>query len=182
MWLAVLGPLVVRPGDADVTVAAAKQRIVLGTLAVQANRVVSFDELAETVWDGSPPPTARVTLRNYVKCLRRLLDPAGARILTREPGYRLRLDAGELDVLRFAELARDGAAAARVADWPRAASLLGAALALWRGEPLSDIPSDALRRETAPRLERIRLQVLELAEAFPLYPERRARAQAEVRA
>jgi DNA-binding SARP family transcriptional activator/tetratricopeptide (TPR) repeat protein len=161
MWLAVLGPLVVRPGDADVTVAAAKQRVVLGTLAVQANQVVSFDELAETVWDGSPPPTARVTLRNYVKCLRRLLDPAGARILTRDPGYQFRLDASELDVLQFGELSRDGAAAARVADWPRAASLLGAALALWRGEPLSDIPSDALRRETAPRLERIRLQALE---------------------
>jgi DNA-binding SARP family transcriptional activator/tetratricopeptide (TPR) repeat protein len=161
MWLAVLGPLVVRPAGTEVTIAAAKQRVVLAALAVRANQVVSFDELAETVWDGSPPPTARVTLRNYVKCLRRLLAPADARIVTRDPGYQLRLDAGELDVLQFGELARDGAAAVRAADWPRAASLLGAALALWRDEPLSDIPSDALRRETAPRLERIRLQALE---------------------
>jgi glycine hydroxymethyltransferase len=43
--------------------------------------------------------------------------------------------------------------------------------------------SEALHERTQPAvLERIRLQVLELAEAFPLYPERRARAQAEVRA
>jgi DNA-binding SARP family transcriptional activator/tetratricopeptide (TPR) repeat protein len=161
MWLAVLGPLVVRPAGTEVTIAAAKQRVVLAALAVRANQVVSFDELAETVWDGSPPPTARVTLRNYVKCLRRLLAPADARIVTRDPGYQLRLDAGELDLLQFGELARDGAAAVRAADWPRAASLLAAALALWRDEPLSDIPSDALRRETAPRLERIRLQALE---------------------
>jgi glycine hydroxymethyltransferase len=31
-------------------------------------------------------------------------------------------------------------------------------------------------------LEKIRKQVLEMAEAFPLYAERRAKAQAEVRA
>jgi glycine hydroxymethyltransferase len=43
--------------------------------------------------------------------------------------------------------------------------------------------SEALHERTEPAvLERIRLQVLEMAEAFPLYPERRARAQAEVRA
>ena len=43
--------------------------------------------------------------------------------------------------------------------------------------------SEALHhRNDAARLEKIRQQVLELAEAFPLYPERRAKAQAEVRA
>jgi glycine hydroxymethyltransferase len=43
--------------------------------------------------------------------------------------------------------------------------------------------SEALQhRADAAVLGKIRKQVLELAEAFPLYPERRARAQAEVRA
>jgi glycine hydroxymethyltransferase len=43
--------------------------------------------------------------------------------------------------------------------------------------------SEALHHRTdAAVLGKIRGQVLELAEAFPLYPERRARAQAEVRA
>jgi len=42
--------------------------------------------------------------------------------------------------------------------------------------------SDALRhRNEADVLKRLRRQVLELAEQYPLYPERRARAQAESR-
>jgi glycine hydroxymethyltransferase len=43
--------------------------------------------------------------------------------------------------------------------------------------------SEALHeRSQSAVLDRIRLQVVELAEAFPLYPERRAKAPAEVRA
>jgi glycine hydroxymethyltransferase len=43
--------------------------------------------------------------------------------------------------------------------------------------------SEALQHRTdAAVLGKIRRQVLELADSFPLYPERRARAQAEVRA
>ena len=48
-------------------------------------------------------------------------------------------------------------------------------IALWISEALHS------RSDTAV-LSRVRKQVLELAEAFPLYPERRARAQAEARA
>jgi glycine hydroxymethyltransferase len=39
-----------------------------------------------------------------------------------------------------------------------------------------------LQRTNAPVLGRIRKEVLDLCEVFPLYAERRARAQAEVRA
>jgi glycine/serine hydroxymethyltransferase len=39
-----------------------------------------------------------------------------------------------------------------------------------------------LHRTNAAVLSKIRKQVLELSERFPLYAERRARAQAEVRA
>jgi DNA-binding SARP family transcriptional activator len=67
MWLGVLGPLDVRHEDAVIAVPAAKQRIVLGTLLIHANQVVSFEQLVEAVWDGSPPDGARVTLRNYIK-------------------------------------------------------------------------------------------------------------------
>ena len=47
--------------------------MVLGTLLARANEVVSFEELAGVVWDGSPPETARTMMRNYVKRLRRML-------------------------------------------------------------------------------------------------------------
>src|SRR5258708_28078249 len=162
MWLGMLGPLTVRPAETEVAVPAAKQRVVLAALLVRANQVVSFDELAEIVWDGGPPPTARVTLRNYVKCLRRLLGPAAAaRIVTRDPGYQLRAGQDELDLLRFEYLSRHGTAAVRAADWPKAARVLAEALGLWRGEPLADVASDVLRAEAAPRLERWRLQALD---------------------
>jgi glycine hydroxymethyltransferase len=43
--------------------------------------------------------------------------------------------------------------------------------------------AEALQNRTdAAVLRKIREQVLELAEEFPLYPERRAKAQTEVRA
>jgi len=43
--------------------------------------------------------------------------------------------------------------------------------------------AEALQHRTdAAVLGKIRKQVLELADTFPLYPERRAKAQAEVRA
>jgi glycine/serine hydroxymethyltransferase len=43
--------------------------------------------------------------------------------------------------------------------------------------------ADALHHRTEPdRLARIRKQVLEMANIFPLYPERRARALATIKA
>jgi DNA-binding SARP family transcriptional activator len=51
----------VRPG---------KQRVVLAALLLRANRILSVDDLAEARWGAAPPPTARVTVQNYVKRLR----------------------------------------------------------------------------------------------------------------
>ncbi len=162
MWLSVLGPLYVHGQDGEVVVAAAKQRAVLAALLVRANLVVSFDEFAHDVWDGAPPPAARATLRNYVKSLRRLLGPdIGTRIVTREPGYLMQLDELELDTLRMRALCARGGAAIRGADWRLASDVLTEALALWRGTPLADVPSETLRGHALPSLDRLRLQATE---------------------
>ena len=162
MWLSVLGPLYVRGQDGEVVIAAAKQRAVLAALLVRANRVVSFDEFTHDVWDGAPPPGARATLRNYVKSLRRLLGPEiGERIVTREPGYLIHLDEKELDMLRLRALCARGGAAIRAADWRFASEVLAEALGLWRGTPLADVPSETLRAQAAPPLDRLRLQATE---------------------
>ena len=105
MWLGVLGPLDVRHGDVGIAVPAAKQRMMLGTLLVYANQVVSFDQLTEALWGDVPPDGSRVTLRNYVKRLRQILGPAvGERIQTRDPGYQIDVDESELDLLCFTKL------------------------------------------------------------------------------
>jgi DNA-binding SARP family transcriptional activator len=162
MWLSLLGPLYVRGQDGEVVVAAAKQRAVLAALLVRANRVVSFDEFADDVWDGAPPPAARPTLRNYVKSLRRLLGPdIGERIVTREPGYLIQVDEKELDMLRVRALCARGGAAIRAMDWRQASDALAEALSLWRGTPLADVPSETLREQALPSLDRLRLQATE---------------------
>jgi DNA-binding SARP family transcriptional activator len=161
MWFGLLGSLCVRDGDVMVPVVAGKQRAVLAVLLVRAGQVVSAGELAETVWDGVPPASAQPTLRNYVKRLRRLLGSAGSRIVTWAPGYRIDAGDDEIDIRRFARLCREGAAATRSGRWQRADATLGEALSLWRGAPLGDVPSEALRQEQVPVLEALRLQAVE---------------------
>ena len=161
----VLGPLLVHADGDPVVVPAPKQRVILAALALRCGQALSYDELAEIIWDGEPPGGARAALRNYVKRLRRQLGPAGARIVTRDPGYALQVTPAEVDALRFAELCRRGGESARAANPAAAAAvtwnLLGEALALWRGDPLSDVPSQALAAAEVPRLEALRMQAME---------------------
>jgi DNA-binding SARP family transcriptional activator/tetratricopeptide (TPR) repeat protein len=162
MWLGVLGPLRVRDGDAQISVSAGKQRVVLASLLVRAGQIVSVDRLADEVWDGEPPASAHVTVRNYIKRLRQRLGPAvGSRIITRDPGYLIELGEPELDLLRFVSLCQVGGKAMRSAAWLQASDVLSDALELWRGEPLTDIPSQTLHRNEAPRLEHLRMQAVE---------------------
>jgi len=84
MEFGLLGPLVVRVGGSRVMVSAGKQRVLLAVLLLRANEVVAPRELAQFLWEGDPPQTARVTLQNYIKRLRQVLGPQGyERIMTR---------------------------------------------------------------------------------------------------
>jgi DNA-binding SARP family transcriptional activator/tetratricopeptide (TPR) repeat protein len=161
MEFGLLGPVLVRRGDAELPVAAGKQRAVLAALLLAAGRVVPADELAGVLWGGAPPASARVSVQNYVARLRQALGEAGrARIQTRPGGYRIQVEAGELDVARFEDLARAARAAARDGSWDEAAGLARSALAQWRGEPLADAGSERLLAREAPRLTELRRQVL----------------------
>ena len=162
MWFAILGPLLVHDGQTPVDVPKGRQRALLAALLMHTGNPVPADALAEVVWDGAPPPGADVTLRSHVLRLRRALGPhAGARLVTRYPGYLLQAGEDEVDVLRFRRLCRDGGAALRDEAWARADGLLGEALNLWRGAPLTDIPAESLRRNEGQDLEALRLQAEE---------------------
>jgi DNA-binding SARP family transcriptional activator len=162
MWLAILGPLLVHDGETPVDVPRGRLRVLLAALLLHAGNPVGADTLADVVWDGAPPPGAAVTLRSHVLRLRRVLGPrAGARLVTRHPGYLLQAGEDEVDVLRFRGLCRDAGAALRGGAWTRADGLLGEALALWRGAALADVPSDQLLREEMPGLDELRLQAEE---------------------
>ena len=83
MEFCLLGPLLVRRAEVVVPVARGKQRAVLAALLLDAGRVVSVDELAEILWGTRPPPSARVTVQNYVKRLRHTMGEATGRELAR---------------------------------------------------------------------------------------------------
>ncbi len=165
-----LGPLEVRDDGRAVRLGGPQQRAVLAVLLVHANQVVSAERLADHLWGGNPPPTARSLVQGCVAGLRRSLrgpsrehGGCGEVLLTRAPGYVLRVPPGSLDLDRFEELV---AAADRSAtgEGPlaltRASDLLREALSLWRGPALDGITLEVGRAE-ASRLEERRLTVLE---------------------
>src|SRR5215467_14461639 len=157
-----LGPLLVRREAEEVPIAAARQRVVLAALLLRANQVVPVGELAGALWDEELPASARATVRNYVKRLRRALgDVDRLRIATRGDGYLIGVADGELDLARFETLRDQAGKHARAGQWAEASDALHEALALWRGQPLADVPSDVLARREGPRLAELRLQAAE---------------------
>jgi class 3 adenylate cyclase/tetratricopeptide (TPR) repeat protein len=155
-----------------------RQQTVLGSLLLRAGETVPLERLVDELWE-QPPETAAKTVQVYVSRLRRLLSPNA--IESRSGGYALRLDGDRLDLTQFERLADEGRTALSAAEWERAASLLGDALALWRGPALGGLSADALRRE-AERLEEARLQVLEDRVEADLARGREREVVAELRA
>ena len=118
-----LGPLQVLDEGRVLQLGGAKQRSTLAMLLLGRNQVVSRDQLIDGLWGASPPPSAGPTLETYVSRLRRVLpdDGDGARLLTQPPGYRLRVETGELDLERFETLLGQ-ARTARAAGDPESAA------------------------------------------------------------
>jgi DNA-binding SARP family transcriptional activator len=166
----------------------AKQRAVLAMLVVQAGRVVSSDRLIEGVWQGRPPDHAGVTLRGYVSRLRGVLEPKPARaaafqvLVSRNPGYVLRVEPDQIDAARFEALVREGQAAFAAGDPGRAAARLGAGLGLWRGPVLAEFADQAFAHGESARLEELRLVAIETKTAADLVLGRHAGLVGELEA
>ena len=157
-----LGPLEARCDGAVLPVSSGRQRTVLAALLLRANHVVAVDELAEVLWGSQLPPSARVTVQNYVKRLRDALGDVGRLVVTQSPGYLIRVAPDQLDVSVF-EAHLDAARTATAAGtWDSAAAAARTALLLWRGEPLADVPSDYLASREVRRLAELRLQATEI--------------------
>lgn len=159
-----LGPVeVVGPGG-PVPVPPGRQQAVLALLLLNANQVVGTDHLVDALWDHDPPGTARTQVQICVSRLRKTLSAGGVEvaILTRPPGYLLRVDDELVDARLFSARvarARDLVARGRPVE---AVELLRTALDLWRGPALSGIANRALRNQ-ALRLDEERLDAAETA-------------------
>jgi len=139
-----LGPLEAVVDGSPVQLAAAKPRALLALLLLHRNRVVATERLIDELWGDDPPARATKTLQVYVSQLRKALGPD--RLVTRPPGYLLRVEEGELDLDRFEQLTTDARKRLAAGDAPAARDELRAALQLWRGPP----------ETTAARLEELR--------------------------
>ncbi|MGH9157254.1 MAG: BTAD domain-containing putative transcriptional regulator [Acidimicrobiales bacterium] len=158
----ILGPLEVRSGGALVDVGRPKQRAVLAALLLQANRVVPVDVLVDQLWGDTPPARATGALQVYISGLRRSLEPglatggASTVLVTRAPGYQLRVRPDALDAARFEALAGQGHARLAAVRPAAAGRVLDQALALWRGPALAEFAFEPFAQAEAARLEELR--------------------------
>jgi DNA-binding SARP family transcriptional activator len=164
MRFRLLGPLEIRAGEDDWRgIGAPKWRSVLAALLINAGQIVPADSLINEVWGETPPAKAGNLISIYVLRLRRLLGDTDSTVLvTRAPGYLLRLRPGDTDAQVFETLVREGRRAYAAGDPERAAAQLAEALALWHGSPLADVPATTLVETEAERLTDLRLDAAEL--------------------
>jgi DNA-binding SARP family transcriptional activator len=155
MEFRLLGPLDVIEQGRLLGLGGGRQRSLFAVLLLHANEVVSTDRLIDALWGEAPPRTAAKSIQVYVSRLRKELGEG--RLLTRAPGYVLKVDRGELDLGRFEQLLSE----ARNADPVGAARKLRGALALWRGPALADLAYEPFVQPEIARLEELRWVALE---------------------
>ena len=150
-----LGPLEVVKEGCSLALPHGKPSALLARLALEIDRVVATEALADSLWEGIPPASAHKLVQVYVSQLRNELGPV---IETRPPGYRLSSDETESDLGRFERLietARDMSEAARRVELTRQA------LSLWRGPALAEFRHEPFALPAARRLAELRLSTLE---------------------
>ncbi len=182
MRFRLLGPLEIRAGEDWRGIGAPKWRSVLATLLIHPGQIVPADILINEVWGDAPPAKAANLISIYVLRLRRLLEDADSTLLvTRAPGYQLRVGPADTDAQLFETMVRDGRRALAAGDPERAASQLAEALMLWHGSPLADVPPTPLVEAEAERLAELRLDAAELRITAELACGGHAQAVAEIR-
>lgn len=127
--LRVLGDVEAWREDRRIELGHARQRCVFAVLVVEANRVVTVEQLLDRVWADRLPHRARRVASTYVSRLRRVLAGDVA-IVRRGGGYVLEVDPELVDLHRFRRLVEQ----ARGLPGARALALLVEAAGLWRGE------------------------------------------------
>lgn len=163
----VLGPLQVRCNDREIALTGSRERGLLALLLVRSHEVVSSDRLVHELWGEQPPSTATTALHGIVSDLRKLLEPErpvrgpGTVLVTRAPGYVLRVEPEALDSERFESLLAEGRGALESGDAGRAAAILRDALGLWRGPAFDGSDKAPSVHAEAMRLDELRFEALE---------------------
>ena len=141
----VLGPLEVRRGSEVIALGGPKQRTVLALLLLEAEHLVPARRIIEGVWGPEGADGAQSSLQVYVSHLRKALrdpDPGRddlERLAFLRPGYRLRVEPGELDLHQVDDVRSQAREHRAAGDLATASVLLRLGLSLWRGPALADL-------------------------------------------
>ncbi|MBW5481640.1 AfsR/SARP family transcriptional regulator [Streptomyces bambusae] len=166
----ILGPLDISAEGRPVVLQGARQRTIMSMLLLNPGRVVSVDTLADAVWHGNPPATARNQIAICVSALRKILKTAVGLddvLVTSHPGYLLHAGEHRIDAVEFEERAAEGREAARGGRTDEALAAFEDALAMWRGPALAGVTAERVEAEAA-RLTELRLDVYEQLTALRL--------------
>ncbi len=163
MRVGLLGPVEVYSGSGRrIDLAGLRLRAVIAQLALAQGRLVTVDRLIDGIWGNDPPAAAVNALQSLISRLRRALPAGDSETIIAQPGgYRLAIDAADVDSAAFERLASRGRAAFAAGESATASGLLHEALSLWRGAPLADLVDVPFAAVPAARLAELRLAVLE---------------------
>jgi DNA-binding SARP family transcriptional activator/tetratricopeptide (TPR) repeat protein len=158
----ILGPVEVTVGAERLELGGPRQEIVLATLLLSANHVVTVGRLQEAIYGEDLPPTSRSQAQISISSLRRLFASHGHSdaISTRAHGYVIQVGGGQLDSQRFGELVATASAAQDAGHLDRAVAAYRDALRLWRGPALDGIDSQLIQA-AASRLDEQRITTIE---------------------
>ena len=151
----ILGALEATDEQGAIGLGGPRQRAVLVSLLLRAGRVVPTEQLVDELYGAEPPKTATTSLQNAVVALRKALGPDV--LVTRPPGYVLRIDREQVDAHHFEHLLAD----ARRAAPAERRQLLERALELWRGPALAEFAFEDWAQTEIRRLEELRLVAVE---------------------
>jgi SARP family transcriptional regulator, regulator of embCAB operon len=162
MEFSILGPLEVRHEGRLVPINGNMRQALLGILLLNAGHVTRMAALIDGMWPEGAPRSAVENIRTYVCQIRSVFETIGEqdRVRSHLGGYGLIVDAGELDLHVFEEVARSGRHALENGDAAAAVARLTQALALWSGQPLGGLEFGRLVSARLIALEEQRRQVL----------------------
>ncbi|GAA1807920.1 BTAD domain-containing putative transcriptional regulator [Agromyces neolithicus] len=152
MEIGVLGPVTVGGGAVALS---PRDRVVLAALVARAGEAVPAAELADALWNGSPPASWTKVVPGCVMRLRRALGDAGA-IETVGSSYRLVVEQVEIDAARFRQRVARGHELQQLGEPDRAVHVFAEALELWRGRAYSETDEAPIERVEASALEELR--------------------------
>jgi DNA-binding SARP family transcriptional activator len=152
-------------GNSRSFISAQKIEILLAALVINANHVVTTDQLMGDIWGSRLPRRATAGLHVYVSEVRKFLSRPGrpeGPIVTRSPGYMLRQGSDEIDYQSFSKLTDLGRRYMREQRYEEASECFEAGLALWRGPVLGGVDGGPILRGFATRLTEAHMECTEM--------------------